>query len=350
MFAVCILFCACNENTLSKVPPKSGTMPENLTDFTLCLDGDILTFPTEYKTLTDLGWTIDKENEDVRLSAGEYNSASLSKDGKKVMFYFANFTTGAKILSDCRVCGLSVSYNDGVPTLLPNNIYLGYADKKSVKSAYGGKIKGKSATFDVSENAKITLGFSENILTSIDMYNIVDDIKVSSEIPPEIKAYKSPKELSDNLKKFTFYLSGTVYTFPLPVRELISGGFIKANTTVDYVMPGETVKKAIKLTKLNRTLVLDVKNIASVPTTVENCVVLSIVSTYSEKLDITLAGGVRAGAYESALSVFDKKQFTEIKTDKKHKTYIYKDKKHGKISVRVNRATGIINKLKIEYK
>ena len=353
-----LLLCGCgkaqNEGTASyPIDEKYFSMSEVLYDFTAALNGTVLQFPMKYSELNKIGWELKSNDKNVTLESGQYSIYDITRGEYETEAYFANLGDKAVKLSDCLVCGVSVAVPDGVYLTLPENITLEKSTEDDIISTYGDPTekKGDTLIYEMTPEQGAKFILKEGTLYEVYLYNVVNaEESLFSEKPPKaVKEYKDPESLSADLKDFSFYLYGTTYTMPLPLSRLIKGGWMLAGKSVEQIEAGETVEKAVKITRSNRTLTLTLKNVADYATLPENCFVTSIESTSDVKLDMTLANGCRVGTTKSNLeATFGKDNFTSVETDGKFSRYIYADSSHGKLTVTTNDETGYITSIKVE--
>lgn len=354
--ALCMFFCCgCEkekpQETVSfPLDESKAKMGENLYDYTVAINGKVLSFPLDYSKFATSGFALDTSLKNATLKAGQYSIYKV-KDGEYVTeIYIANLSEEEKELTDCTVCGVVSSVERNVQLKLPKDISFG-TSMNSVTEKYGSADKTTADTLIYGtelEGAK--LGFEDGGLHEVYYYRIVnpEDLEFSNETPKEVKAYKDPEYLSNELSDFTFYLYGTTYTMPLPVSRMIKAGWIKVAESGEHIPANATVEDAVKLTAANRTLTLGVRNIANYPTSVENCYVTGVKSTTDVKLDLTLANGCRVGSTTYNLeNTFGKDNFTSIEKKGGKTKYIYIHKGEAKLTVIANES-GIITEIKIE--
>ena len=360
ILAIClaffILLCGCAKNTEMEeavafpLDESKVIMGESLSDYTAAINGKVFCFPLGYSDFATLGFTLDSSLKNATLKAGQYSIYKVNDGDYITEVYIANLSDTEKELTDCTVCGVVSSVERNVQLILPKDISFG-ASMNSVTEKYGSADKTTADTLIYGtelEGAK--LGFEDGGLHEIYYYRIVnpEDLEFSNETPKEVKAYKDPEYLSNELSDFTFYLYGTTYTMPLPVSRMIKAGWIKVAESGEYLPANATVEDAGKLTAANRTLTLGVRNIANYPTSVENCYVTGVKSTTDVKLDLTLANGCRVGSTTYNLeNTFGKDNFTSIEKKGGKTKYIYIHKGEAKLTVIANES-GIITEIKIE--
>ncbi len=355
----CLSFGGCTKGSSPKDEEKAVSfsldeclypMAEELSGFTAALNGKVIKFPLSFEDFSLSGWKISAEDKSKTLKSGQYGIFRAELEKSQIGLYFANFSDEEKPLRDCAVCGASAQSDGSSVIELPKNIILGKSTKSEIIKAFGeAEYSDGEFRYAFDEGGEVILRIQEDKLSKIDIKKIADPLylNASSEVPEIVKNYKAPKELSTDIKDFTFYLYGKTYTMPLPVSVLIENGWILAAKTDEYILPGEILEGAVKLTTLNRTLTFDVKNLADYPTTPENCFITSIESKYDMKLDMVLGvSWVRVGGSESSIiNTFGEKDFTK-NTTKKKTEYIYEDPETGKITITAKE--GYISKIRIE--
>jgi len=357
-FVLCILLllssCAKDKVELPEYPLDESlyTMSDNITGATLSLNGVVVAFPLEYEEFKSTGWKLASDQKSEALDGGQYSLYELVNGENRVKGWFANFTDEKKSLSQCTVCGIEADTSLGTSIELPRKVVLGKSEKKAIEESFPNPLEQEdSYVYGEKATGITTLKFDENnVLNFVSVMKLSDPryLNASKEVPEQVEKYKAPDYLSSDLDDFTFYLYGKTYTMPLPISALVEAGWVKAMASESYLLPGEIMEDAVKLTKANRTLSLSVKNLADYPTIVENCFVTAIESTSSVKLDLVIANSyIRVGNYESAItSAFDENDFTEIKKTKKKTEYIYEDGEKGRITITVKNS--YINNIKIE--
>lgn len=362
-FSLVSTFCGCGKGSEDAVSyplnESLAEMSDELLDYSAAINGSVVKFPLYYSEFIKTGWELDSSFLHSKLGPGQYSIYKVISGDGFGGAYFANFSEEEKKITECAVCGISSTVEQKARIELPKKILMGASTLEEIKLAYGESelssedIESDAATgvltYGSSENSAVKLTVSDGILTGVELYNISnpDYLNASDKVPEEVKNYKDPEDLSYKLSDFTFYLYGTTYTMPLPVSRLIESGWVKAAVSDKYVLPGETLEGAIKLTRSNRTLTFDVKNLADYPTTVENCFITSIESKSSVKLDFTLAGGCRVGSAQSNFeATFNRKDFSTVTEKKGKTTYVYENEDKGKLTVVCSE--GYISKIKVE--
>lgn len=349
------LFCGCgkaetSQETISfSLDESKAVMGESLFSYTAAINGKVFSFPLQYSKFATLGFTLDSSLKNATLKAGQYSIYKV-KDGDYVTeIYIGNLSDTEKELTECIVCGVVSNADRNVQLDLPKDVTLGETRANVIENYGEAKENGDTLIYGTElEGAKFE--FKDDILFEVYYYRIVnpENLKYSDEAPKEVKEYKDPEYLSNELSDFTFYLYGTTYTMPLPVSRMIKAGWIKVAESGEYIPANTTVEDAVKLTAANRTLTLGVRNIADYPTKVENCFVTSIKSTTDVKLDLTLANGCRVGSTTYNLeNTFGKENFTSIEKKGGKTKYIYMHKGEAKLIITANKS-GIITEIKIE--
>ncbi len=336
----------------SSLPTVTAEIPDDLYDYTAAINGKAVQFPLTYTEFQKCGLTLKSNEVHATLESGQYALFAVNDGKNETAAFFANFSDKKKKAADCAVCGVQISESDGVSLQLAQGIALGRTDKATVEKAYGTPTSRKSEngtvvlTYGDTDGAE--LSFKGGRLTEISYKRIADPRYAdSSDSEPEaVSAYKKPKDLSKKLSSMSFYLYGEVYKFPTPVKTLINDGWVLAAKECEYVPSGETVKNAVKLTRANSTITLGVKNTADYATTVENCFITGIKSSYSQRLDLTLYGGCRVGAAKSTLlAAYPEKSFTAITTKKNKTIYTYCANDGAQLEITVNNDNGYITKI-----
>lgn len=362
-FSLVLTFCGCGEGREDAVSypldESLAEMSDELGDCSAAINGSVVKFPLYYSEFIKTGWELDSSLLHSKLGSGQYSIYKIKSGDEFSGAYFANFSEEEKEITECTVCGISSTVEQKVRVELPQKVLMGVSTLEEIKVAYGESeissedIESDTATgvltYGSNESSALKLTLTDGILTGVELYNISnpDYSNASDKVPDEVKNYKAPEDLSYKLSDFTFYLYGTTYTMPLPVSRLVESGWVKAAVSDKYVLPGETLEGAIKLTRSNRTLTFDVKNLADYPTTVENCFITSIESKSSVKLDFTLAGGCRVGSSQSNFeATFNRKDFSTVTEKKGKTTYVYENEDKGKLMVVCSE--GYISKIKVE--
>ena len=111
-----------------------NTLPKDLKDFTVELDGVTYKLPAEFSEFEEDGW---EEVGGMVLNPNEYSILSEMKKGKAEIYVnFFNDNNAAKATSDTKLAGLSVHDTSGVECKLPKGITFG-ATKEDIIKAYG---------------------------------------------------------------------------------------------------------------------------------------------------------------------------------------------------------------------
>ena len=111
-----------------------NTLPKDLKDFTVELDGVTYKLPAEFSEFEEDGW---EEVGGMVLNPNEYSILSEMKKGNAEIYVnFFNDNNAAKATSDTKLAGLSVHDTSGVECKLPKGITFG-ATKEDIIKAYG---------------------------------------------------------------------------------------------------------------------------------------------------------------------------------------------------------------------
>lgn len=119
-----------------------------------------------------------------------------------------------------------------------------------------------------------------------------EEMVVDTTVPEEVKNYKAPTEIGDNLFDYNFKLEGVLYTLPCPVSELLKNGF-EIEERCDLVVEAGG-KGSLYLQYNGQIYECLAYNRADYNTIIENCWVGSVKANSSNSnFDLEVINGIK---------------------------------------------------------
>lgn len=326
-----------SENSVSDAAPKEDENDETLFDFQISMDGTVYQFPMWYSDFEALGWEHLGDGSS-RLKPGEVTAAeSWEKDGYEVYAEIANVSMNTAALSDCEVIGLTINKsnfkNCDWEILLPGGIQYGVSNADDIKAAYGEPSSADGGElyyrlkykYDFYREITLYVYKQTDTLGSIEIYNMIElegaDNSVKDAVPVQVKNYKTPEELGNDLYSFHVELEGSLYKLPCPVSIFLKNGFQIYEEKSDMTISAQS-HGWVELKYNNQTMRVMVRNYADYAAAVENCfVTLLRINDFDPKLEIVIPGNIKCGDSEEdvkrAVNGFE----TEVRTSDAGYTY-----------------------------
>ncbi len=330
------------------------TMSDNLLDFTVELDGDVIKLPCSLEALTREGWTISESGvtDDVLVAGKEDVDCDMAKNGQTITVTFYNPSGNATKIKDCLVAGLFV-YGDEVNIALPKGITADSTEEEII-AAYGapndrndGSAYNRLSYYGEDEDIsyvtfRISLDSEEpNVITICNAVSNGVTTETSTEVPDYLSNYKAPTSQAKNLAQPVVSVEGDLYRLPAPLSEFTGNGWSITQKPGSVPAGGQT---DITLKKGDKKIGLKICNAAEYQTIPENCLVYSIYVYDYDKTDISIAGvgiGSDKSAVEKAITEdFEINDYTDL-------TYYYSEDDLY-ISVDVDKTTNKVNKIYVK--
>lgn len=312
-------------------------LSDDLYDFQISIDGVVYQFPMWYSDFEAYGWEYLGDNTDT-LSSNQYTVAERwKKDGFEIYTRFANLSMNTAAFADCEVAGIKMEqYNleeCNWEILLPGGIQYGVSNADDIRAAYGDPSSDYDGEryymmtykYDFYREISLYVYKDTDTLGTIEIQNMIElegmDNSVSDEVPEQVKNYKAPAELGNDLYSFNLELEGNLYKLPCPVSVFLENGFQIDEHNSDTEV-GAKSYGWVELRYNNQSLRVIADNYADYATVVENCFVTSIKSSDNgPKWDLVIPGNIKRGDSEADVEKAVKGFETEVETSDSGFTY-----------------------------
>ncbi len=324
-----------NNNNSSKY--TAAAMSDNLLDFTLKLDGNVVKLPCPLSALTDKGWTLSESGvtDDAVLAGKEEIDYEMAKNGQTITVTFFNPSGNAAAIKDCLVAGFYI-YGDEVKVEFPKGITVN-STKDEIIAAYGAPNDESDSSSYVrlsyygEDNYNSYVAFrvsndknEKNVITVCNKVSNGVTTETSTEVPDYLSEYKAPTSSAKNLSEPVITIEGELYRMPAPLSQFVDNGWSITQKPGSVTAGGNA---GVTLKKGSKTLSVQVVNLADYQTTAENCAVW-MVSVYDyDNLSVDFAGigiGSDKSAVEKAITEdFDYGEYTNLNYSySKNKVYV----------------------------
>lgn len=296
------------------------TLSDNLYDFQIEIDGQVLQFPMWYSDFVALGWTYDGNPEDTLDAMSYYSFTEFQKDGMEFNFVAYNYGINAMPLSKCLICGVSMdewSMEDVTATItLPGGITYGTSTLADLDAVYGAPEDSYAGTYYTEytyqgeagyySSVRLEVSTETNVLSSIDIQNLIELEGIDSEgmtfydeVPAMVTNYVAPTAMSDNLQDYTVQVGEVLLGLPAPLSVLLNDGWVIDDET--EIIAGRW-SEYLYLEKGDQRLSVSVINTHDNAVAVGNTMIYDIeVSSYYQPENVTYAGGIALGMTEAEL-------------------------------------------------
>lgn len=313
---------------------QPDALSENLMDFQIEIDGDIMQFPLMVSDLYDLGYEFveTRDIDSYKLPAQHYTWGDFRK-GKndEISFYINNESINTQVLKNCLISGITLRYyskGEGFENVtLAGGIKASDLDPDNIMTVFGTPNdydEGDNyvtATFKVASYQDVTFRFHKGdegtYLSEIQMQNFIipedyDIGEVDENVPEIVSTYVAPEAISDNYRDYNIEIDGVIYELPVPLSVLLENGFKvdRAKSSSDFC--GGYSEAMIYLTKGNATWWCTVYNYYENATAIENCYVASFDITSRQNVSVKTCFDVQIGdSYDDVIAALDGYDYAE---------------------------------------
>lgn len=302
-------------------PLEYFEMSDDLFDFTVILDGDVLKLPLTLEVFESYGWKAEEDLTGVFIP-GQYDNFTFTRNGKQTRVLLANMSNEVRDIFNSTVCGMKNNRNSNDAVIeLPKGVTVGVSEKDDIIMAFGtpsymsedegdGKL---SITYEKDTYISVHMFLRDYAILDIDIKNAVqiesDATEISAEITDKEKNYKTPTELGSDIRNFNVMIDGDLYHMPAPLSAFLNNGWHIENKTIDFLPArtqygfgmmsfggGFSLRKGDKYIKN-----LAFYNYSEKPLVIENCFVIKLSSSDLTKVEMILPGGIAIGTSENEL-------------------------------------------------
>lgn len=302
-----------------EVPQYDVELPDELSSFSFSLWGEKYTLPMKATDFTALGWVSDGLDQ-MQIQPQSYiEDVTFSQADQEISADLVNMTDQVLTADQCFVGGIAVNASGKTADLymeLPGDIVLRVATEADVREAYGAprdryeEGNTVSCTYTFGVNREAVLGFTDNVLTTVDLRDYTnpggeESLEGAEQgTTPEVEAYQPPEQLSEELNDFTVLYAGSLYRLPAPVAAFEDNGWELNTEESDEAVPAGEFGYAT-LEKDGQKLYTVVYNYGQGPTVSSNCFVTSVSGDMDTvKVPITVAGNISLGTSLEEFELF----------------------------------------------
>lgn len=277
-----------DENKGKESKDGNKDLSNELKDFQVSIEDQVYTLPLALSEFLKMGW--ESEELDEKLKPNSTINLILSKSIKTLKVTITNFSIDMLPYSECVVVGVidtHAALGEKTKIVLSKGISLNSSYDDIIK-AYGNPSDEyidkdyMRITYDLGSESKYAFVFNRKELTKIEVKNIVEpegfsnsNTPSSIEIPEEIKNYKAPTSIGDNLDSTQLKFDGAIYKLPVPIQELEKNGW-KLETDPNQIVPAKNTVIGIKLSKDNQILLTEARNYSDLGMPLKYCFATTI--------------------------------------------------------------------------
>lgn len=324
-----------------ELPVYDVSLPDDMSDFTVAIWGEVYAFPMTYEAFTAKGWEYQGDETD-KIGAESYLETEVfANDGNEIEVDLMNTDTQEQTIAACLVAGIHVdaATDKGKEIFinLPGGIIFQSSSAEEVTKAYGTPVdryeEGNlvQLTYEYGHNKTVKFGFDKekDILVELDLQNFhlqSDDellADVKDAVTPEVLAYKKPGAEEGNLTSAVVTYGGDLYSVPAPVSEFQKNGWTVNDKESDRAVR-EGKYGYVTLTRDGQKLYSMVKNFGSEPATIKSCFVTNVYGDMdTTKVPVSVAGGITLGMQEKDFLERSKGDKPEKTNDEEKKMDVY---------------------------
>ena len=177
----------------------------------------------------------------------------------------------------------------------------------------------------------------------------IDPAEINLDVPDYIKNYTAPTELGTDITNGNVEIDGKVYTFPMPVQELLDDGWVLSESFPEYIEAGSEASSNI--TKNDFRIYITCSNFADYITVPENCLVTYISPYDTDNVPMILPGGITYGSTkEEADSVITDEFDYSNSTSNWSYEYNYREDDISRyVRFSVDKETKLVNSITLSY-
>ena len=281
-------------------------------DYTVSVNGTVLSFPTTFDALAPLGLENDDDPSATEIEPDQYGTLYFDLGAGQIMVEFTNLDINVLPADQTVVTGIQLDQmfleDEPVEIELPGGIRYGESTLEDIENAYGKATDVYEGDYytkltyeqDIYNSVELQVDKETGKLSAIDIQNIKEPEnmqkgEVNTEVPAEVTAYTRPETLSDDINAYEIQVEDAVYKLPVPVSVLIGDGWTLQADESDETIAAKNFGW-VTLSKNNQTIREIVTNHESYATIPENCWLGSIsLGLQDADLEGSLPGGIRVG-------------------------------------------------------
>ena len=312
----------------------------NWSDFTVSINGTVLSFPTTFDALEPLGLENDDDPAATEIEPNQYGMLYFKLGKGKISVEFTNLDINVLPADQTVVTGIQLDdmflEDEPVQIELPGGIKYGESTLEDIENAYGkasdvyeGDLYTKlTYEQDIYNSVELEVDKESGKLSSVDIENIKEPEnmqkgEVNTETPAEVMAYNRPDQLSDDFNAYEIQVEDNVYKLPVPVSVMLADGWTLVADSSDEVIAAQDFGW-VTLSKNNQTIHEIVRNHENYATIPENCWLGSIsLGLQDADLEGSLPGGIHVGMTKDECEKILKDNGVEFETDDSSSSFLH---------------------------
>ena len=302
-----------NDNT--NKPTISGSLSNEIFDFTISIDGIVYTLPAKQDDFKNNGWKYSfDENPEAKEIKGEgYDTSTIENSNGRLTITVVNNSGDVQLFSNCGVGGIDYSFSSGsnkCSIVVAKNLNINSkTTNATIKKEWGeptAELNGQyGITLRYEKSAYVFYQFSfdnDGKITEFEARNWEPGSNNSTQEfhPDYLDNYVKPTQLSEDISSYVLRLQGDLYKLPAPVNEFTNNGW-SIVSQVDHVAAGQEAVSGLRMSKNGVELTFNIKNFSDKQTTSKETMVTNVYvnSVFYPDVDFELSGGIKFGMTEN---------------------------------------------------
>ena len=312
----------------------------NWSDYTVSINGTVLSFPTTFDALAPLELENDDDPATTDIEPNQYGMLYFNLGDGRISVEFTNLDINVLPADKTVVTGIQLDKmfleDEPVQIELPGGIRYGESTLEDIEKAYGkasdvyeGDLYTKlTYEQDIYNSVELEVDKETGKLSSIDIENIKEPEnmqkgEVNTDVPEEVTAYTLPDTLSDDLNAYEIQVEDTVYKLPVPVSVMIDDGWVLDADGSDEIIAARNFGW-VTLSKNNQSIREIVRNHEEYATIPENCWLGSIsLGLQDADLEGSLPGGIHVGMTKEECEKILADSGVEVETDDSSSSFLH---------------------------
>ncbi len=312
----------------------------NWSDYTVSINGTILSFPTTFDALEPLGLENEDDPAATEIEPNQYGTLYFKLGDGKVIVEFTNLDINVLPADQTVVTGIELEKtflkDEPVQIELPGGVKYGESTLEDIENAYGKASDVYEGDYyttltyeqDIYNSVELEVDKETGKLSSIDIENIKEPEnmqkgEVNTDVPEEVSSYTLPDELSDDLNAYEIQVEDTVYKLPVPVSVLIDDGWTLVTDSSDEIIAAKNFGW-VTLSKNNQNIREIVRNHENYATIPENCWLGSIsLGLQDADLEGSLPGGIHVGMTKDECEKILEDSGVDVETDDSSSSFLH---------------------------
>lgn len=321
-----------SNNSNTDKPTISGSLSNEIFDFTISIDGTVYTLPAKLDDFKNSGWkySFDENPETKEIKGEGYDTSTIENSNGRLTVTVVNNSGDVQLFSNCDVGGIDYSFSsvsNKCSIVVAKNLNVNSKTTyDAIKKAWG------EPTAELNGQYGITLRYEKSAYVFY-QYSFDNDGKITEfearnwepgsnnntqELHPDyLDNYVKPVQLSEDIFSYVLRLQGDLYKLPAPVSEFTNNGW-SIVSQVDHVAAGQEAVSGLRMSKNGVELTFNIKNFSDKQTSSNETMVTNVYvnSVFYPDVDFELSGGIKFGMTENEfiskidVSSFEKSSFS----------------------------------------